>query len=88
MDGPRLLKEWRASAGLSQVQAAELVGVRQPTWCAWETGKVTPHIEGALKIARVSGGVVPVEAWCSPDELAAVDAAVAARAGLSNPAAA
>lgn len=75
-----MLKAWRSSVGLSQMQAAELVGVRQPTLCAWERGKASPHVDGALRIERASEGAVPVESWATPGVLTGIDAALAARA--------
>ena len=67
MDGPRLLKEWRDGQGLTQEKAASLIGVHQNSWCDWETGAKQPRINTAIKIAALTKGYVPVQAWAKPD---------------------
>lgn len=37
------LKALRANKGLSQIKAAELVGVSEGTWRNWEKGKSLPN---------------------------------------------
>jgi DNA-binding XRE family transcriptional regulator len=59
----RLLREWRKTDGRTQGQCARLLGVRQPTWSAYESGKKTPRTKLALKLAKLTGGAVPIEAW-------------------------
>jgi DNA-binding XRE family transcriptional regulator len=64
MHAPQLLKQWRTvTRNLSQADAAEMVGVHQNTWSDWENGRKAPRIETALRIAAVTDGVCPVEAW-------------------------
>lgn len=60
---PGLMTKWRETRGVTQTAAATMVGVRQATWSDWENGKKRPHIPQALKIAEVTLGDVPVEAW-------------------------
>jgi DNA-binding XRE family transcriptional regulator len=56
------LKEFRVKAGLTQVDLAEKVGVKQSTIAMLETGKnKSPRIEVAKKICKVLG--------CTMDEL-------------------
>jgi len=55
------LLAWREKHGLSQTEAAELVGVRQPTWSSWEQEDKAPSLEHALKIAEVTGGEVTAQ---------------------------
>lgn len=49
------LKAWRTSAGLSQFEAGELIGVKQPTWCEWENDTALPRVEHALALAKATG---------------------------------
>ncbi len=82
MRAPELLREWRTKAGLSQEEAAKRLDVRQPTWSDYEKGRKAPRIALALKIASLTGGLVPVESW--GDELPA-EMAPAPGAPPSNP---
>lgn len=43
----------RVNAGLTQKQAAEALGVRTETICAWETHKTSMSVDMALKIAEL-----------------------------------
>lgn len=70
MDGPSLLKSWRKTAGLSQEEAAEKVGVHQNTWSDWEAARKTPRTETALDLDVLTGGACPVEAWASEETAA------------------
>lgn len=67
MDGPALLKRWRQSEGLSQEDAAEKVGVHQNTWSDWETGQKTPTTPRAIRLAVITEGACPIEAWADDD---------------------
>jgi len=50
------LREWRERRRLSQREAAELVGIRQQSWSAIETGRhQNPHRVTLIGIARVLG---------------------------------
>lgn len=66
MDISSKIRDWRAKADLSQAQAAEAVGVRQPTLCNWENDKLTPDAGNLVKLAKAMG--------CTVDELLAEDA--------------
>ncbi len=63
-----LLRAWRTETGTSQTVAAGRVGVRQNTWSDWEHDRKNPQIEHALRIASVTGGRCPVEAWARRSE--------------------
>lgn len=52
------LLTWREKQGLSQTEAAELIGVKQPTWSSWEQKSKAPGLTHALKIEEVTGGEV------------------------------
>ena len=39
---PEAIRDFRKQLGLSQVKFAEMLGVRQATLSAWETGAHTP----------------------------------------------
>jgi transcriptional regulator with XRE-family HTH domain len=55
---PQTLREWRESRGLSQAEAAELVGTNQARWSKYEHGSI-PRPGRLKRIAKVTG--VPVE---------------------------
>lgn len=68
INGPEALSAWRKSAGKSQTECAETLGVRQATWSEWEAGHRSPRIKHALAIAKMSGGAVPIEVWSGVEE--------------------
>jgi len=68
MHAPDLLKEWRENQALSQVAAAERIGVSQPTYSDYERGRKIPRTQLALKIQAVTDGAVPVAAWVAADD--------------------
>jgi len=49
------LKLYRIKAGLTQLELAKRLGVKERVVCFWETGRSEPHIEQAVDIARVLG---------------------------------
>jgi len=49
------IKAAREKAGLTQEQVAERIGVTQPTYAGWETGKRNPKQETLKKIAAAIG---------------------------------
>jgi transcriptional regulator with XRE-family HTH domain len=49
------LSEWRESIGLSQEDAAAILGTTQPTYCRWETGQAMPRRDDLVKIANKTG---------------------------------
>jgi len=63
MSASRLLVDWRKEAGLTQGQCAERLGISQPTWSNYEHGLKVPRTVVAVKIATLTNGAVPVEAW-------------------------
>lgn len=54
----RRIKEAREHAGLTQASLAALIGVKQPTICAWELGD-EPRFGNLAKLAEVLGLTVP-----------------------------
>lgn len=48
------LKSWRISAGLSQQEAAERIGVSLPTWCRWENGDREVPATRVLDVERAT----------------------------------
>jgi DNA-binding XRE family transcriptional regulator len=52
MVAPGKLREWRTTRGLSQTRAAQLVGVTQTTWSAWERGRKRPELEAVIALER------------------------------------
>jgi transcriptional regulator with XRE-family HTH domain len=54
MIGERIAK-WRRTAGLTQAEAAGLLGVSPNTWARWERGERRPDVDRLEEIARVLG---------------------------------
>lgn len=71
MTGPERLQKWREKKELSQEQVALLVGVKQTTISRWEAGESHPILKFAIRLAKVSKGAVPVEAWSAESRSAA-----------------
>ena len=63
MNGPQLLKDWRAASGMTQTAAAEKLGVRPATWSEWESGARQPGRDLAILLEDMTGGAVPLESW-------------------------
>ena len=57
------LRAWRLELGISQVRAAELIGVSAAAVCDWEKGKKIPRLAQAEKVARATSGAVPMLDW-------------------------
>ena len=63
MIAPEKLRGWRASQEISQSAAAELVGVSQTTWSAWERGTKRPELEAVVALERVTRRAVRLIDW-------------------------
>ena len=46
------IRQVRTSAGVSQAELAERIGVYQKDICRWETGARTPSLEAFAKICK------------------------------------
>lgn len=57
------LKEWMARQGLNQVQAADLLGLSRSYLSEILSEKKPPGRKAMHKIADVTGGAVPLDAW-------------------------
>ena len=44
------IKEARKNAGLTQQQAASMIGVAKSTWAGYESGNSTPDIDKLVRI--------------------------------------
>jgi transcriptional regulator with XRE-family HTH domain len=55
MEGTHPLRKWRSDQGLSQDEAAPLLGVKKPTISRWETGSRTPSLAQAAKLSETTG---------------------------------
>lgn len=49
------IKEARKNAGLTQQQAASMIGVAKSTWAGYESGNSTPDIDKLVKIMDALG---------------------------------
>jgi transcriptional regulator with XRE-family HTH domain len=58
-----LLRVWRKDHGLTQEQAASMVGITAPTWCDWESGQKIPRADLILLLEQASGGAVGLLDW-------------------------
>ena len=63
------LRRARRARGLSQTQAAELVGLSQSAWSRVEAGKTMPQRDTLLAISREFA--IPVDQILSPTDQAA-----------------
>ena len=53
---PRDIKTWRKHHGLTQAEAAEIVGVHPNSWSSWENGATAPNwLENAIAGAELKG---------------------------------
>jgi transcriptional regulator with XRE-family HTH domain len=59
-----LLRAWRELRGLSQDEAAEMVGATQGAWWSWEHGKKRPEADFMFEIERLTRGKVKARDWC------------------------
>jgi DNA-binding XRE family transcriptional regulator len=55
------LVAWRRKRRLTQREAAALLGVTQPTWCAWETGSVVPRSVYVRRLIEITDGEIRLE---------------------------
>lgn len=66
MTGPSLLRAWRQAEGLTQAQAAERLDLLQSRVSEYETGKVRPDLDTAVRIERLTQ--IPPSAWAIPPQ--------------------
>lgn len=74
MTNREALKAWRADAGLTQKQAADLLKASlrldqftQGMWSEWERdGGRVPKLRYAVAIEQITAGRVKVEGWVPP----------------------
>lgn len=59
--GCEALRAWRLREELTQIQAAELLGIAQPKLSDYERGVTRPELDTAVRIERVAG--IPPSAW-------------------------
>lgn len=65
------LVKWRHEHALSQKQAAEMAGLSQPAWQAYENGGL-PKTPAAVAIEKITKGAVKVFDWAESEEDRAV----------------
>lgn len=65
------LRQWREDRGLSQREAAAMLGVTQPAWCSYERDESTPRadaIQGLISLtADDPACAVTLEMFASAD---------------------
>lgn len=71
MTAAEKLVQWRLGKGLSQRQAAKLMGRSHVTWHSWENGGL-PATNLAVELERVTEGAVAVTDWAESEEARAV----------------
>lgn len=49
------IKVLRKAAGIKQVDLARILGIGQPSLCAWETGKTQPTADKLPALAKALG---------------------------------
>lgn len=65
--GSRLLRAWREEKGISQNDAASLIGVDFVQLSKYERGVARPGLDRAVRIQDVTRGLVPVESWADSE---------------------
>lgn len=63
MKGRELLRVWMKKVGASNAGLARSVGVTRASVSGWVRGACVPSLGPALRLAEITGGYVPVEAW-------------------------
>jgi transcriptional regulator with XRE-family HTH domain len=61
--GARLLRAWRVSRGLTQLQSAITLGTTPTTINLLENGKKTPLLSNAFAWEDATDGEVPARSW-------------------------
>jgi transcriptional regulator with XRE-family HTH domain len=61
--GATLLRQWCKANNISQREAGKRMGVSGASVADWKLGKKKPGADNALKIAALTDGAVPIEAW-------------------------
>lgn len=61
--GARKLRDWRKRLGITQEEAAHILGITQNRVSMFERGKVAPNRKNALRIERLSKGEIPAVSW-------------------------
>ncbi|MDO5658317.1 MAG: helix-turn-helix transcriptional regulator [Paracoccus sp. (in: a-proteobacteria)] len=62
-----MLTEAIRSLNMTRAEFAKRIGVGRPFLSGLETGRKRPSLEVAVRIARETGGMVPVESWVDGD---------------------
>lgn len=65
------LRSWREQQNISQQEAASRAGVTQAAWSDWEQDRKRPRVQHALRLERITAGVVSVLMWADADPLPA-----------------
>lgn len=55
---PAKIRSARLAAGMTQAEAAERAGWKQPTWAAFEAGRYSPTLGTLERIAKTLGCAV------------------------------
>ena len=64
--GSFLLRSWREQRSIKQQEMANRIGCDFVVLSKYERGAGRPGLERALRIAKVTEGAVPCEAWFLP----------------------
>jgi transcriptional regulator with XRE-family HTH domain len=56
---------WRIRRGLTQAQAAGLLGLEQSQWSRLEAGHYMPRADEAALLDKISNGFVSANGWLS-----------------------
>ena len=72
--GRHLLADFLSRHGLTLVDAGKRLGISYVAVRHWVHRSARPSAEQRDKIAQLTGGLIPREAWRTPEEQAAIDA--------------
>lgn len=70
---PVALNEFLTRHDLSQITAANALGVGKAVLSGWLAGRTRPRPEYRKAIARWTAGAIPEEAWLSDDDHAMIE---------------
>lgn len=68
------LQEWLDGRGITQAQAARLLGAHRQAVSAWCQGWTRPTLYHAMAVERLTGGKIPLETWLTRQEQLALQA--------------
>lgn len=60
------VKAWREETRMTQQELADKLGLDQSLVSRMESGRYTPNLDAAIRLAKASRGRLPVDMWLEP----------------------